>query len=322
MLLDIIYIIASLVILVWSADKFIEGAAGAATYCGMPPLLVGILIVGFGTSAPEIFVSVFAAANGNPEIALGNAYGSNITNIGLVLGITALCYPLAVSARIIRRELPLLVLALLLSLLFFYGGKLNRIEAIIMLIIMVGILLFTIFYNTEEKGLAEEFSKTQESDCPKTSLIQSLLWLLIGLALLLLSSKYLVDSAVNIAKVLGVSDLVIGLTVIAIGTSLPELVTSLVAAKKGQSDIVFGNIIGSSLFNALVVTSIAGVIQPIPITNIFLQRDFITTIVLTLLLWILTFATRTSAKMNKKEGGLLLLTYLGYTTYLLLTLKG
>lgn len=318
MLLDVLYVVVGLVVLVWSADKFIEGAADTATFCGMSPLMVGMLIVGFGTSAPEMVVSAFAAMDGNPGIALGNAYGSNIANIGLVLGTTALLYPLAVGSRIIRREIPLLVFALLLCFGFLYDQSLNRIEAGIMLLAMVVIMIFTTFYGNDKDPLVDECQQTAQ--CQR-SIGKSLMWLFIGLALLLISSHYLVKGAVAIASFFGVSDLVIGLTVIAIGTSLPELASSIAAAKKGESDIVLGNIIGSCLFNALAVVGIAGVIRPMTVESIFLPRDFATGFLLTILLWIFAFGIRNTANISKKEGGILLLTYIGYTAYLLLTLK-
>ncbi|PID65391.1 MAG: calcium/sodium antiporter [Gammaproteobacteria bacterium] len=321
MLLDIAYVIIGLAVLMWSADKFIDGAAGTATYFGMSPLMVGMLIVGFGTSAPEIVVSAFAAFDGNPGIALGNAYGSNIANIGLVLGITALLYPLSVGSRIVRREIPLLVLVLLLCFGLLYDFSLSRIEAIILLLVIVVIMIFNTFYSNEQDSLSSELSE-ESSDREQITLGKALFSLVIGLVLLLLSSKYLVDGAVGIAQYFGVSDLVIGLTVIAVGTSLPELASSMAAAKKGESDIVLGNIIGSSLFNALAVVGIAGVIKPLQIENIFLYRDFSTGFILTLLLWFFTFGIRGKAELTRQQGGFLLLAYIAYTVYLLITMKG
>lgn len=318
MLIDSLYVIIGLIVLVWSADKFIDGAAATATHFGMSPLMVGMLIVGFGTSAPEMVVSAFAALEGNPGIALGNAYGSNIANIGLVLGITALLYPLAVGSRIVRREIPLLVLVLVLCFGFLYEGQLDRTEAGVMLIAIVIIMIFNTFYGNDDGSLTEAPPHTEESREP---LGKSLMWLGIGLVLLLLSSNYLVKGAVGIAQFFGVSDLVIGLTVIAIGTSLPELASSISAAKKGESDIVLGNIIGSCLFNALAVVGIAGMIRPIAVDAIFLPRDFATGFFLTILLWVFAFGIRKTAKITRKEGALMLLTYVAYTVYLLLTLK-
>lgn len=319
MLLDITFIIVGLLVLLWSADQFIEGAAATATHFGMSPLLVGMLIVGFGTSAPEMMVSAFAAFEGNSGIALGNAYGSNIANIGLVLGITVLIYPLAVESRIVRREIPLLILVLLLCLGFLYELKLSRFESLMMLFAIVVIVIFNTFYSNDKDSLTKTIDSDEAQDTPP--LKKALLLLAVGLTLLLISSKYLVQGAVGIAEFFGVSDLVIGLTVIAIGTSLPELASSLAAAKKGQSDMVLGNIIGSCLFNALAVVGIAGVIKPLQVEPIFLYRDFSTGFVLTLLLWVFAFGIRSKARLTRKEGAILLLGYAAYSAYLLLTLK-
>lgn len=319
MLLDITFIIVGLLVLLWSADQFIEGAAATATHFGMSPLLVGMLIVGFGTSAPEMMVSAFAAFEGNSGIALGNAYGSNIANIGLVLGITVLIYPLAVESRIVRREIPLLILVLLLCLGFLYELKLSRFESLMMLFAIVVIVIFNTFYSNDKDSLTQTIDSDEAQDTPP--LKKALLLLAVGLTLLLISSKYLVQGAVGIAEFFGVSDLVIGLTVIAIGTSLPELASSLAAAKKGQSDMVLGNIIGSCLFNALAVVGIAGVIKPLQVEPIFLYRDFSTGFVLTLLLWVFAFGIRSKARLTRKEGAILLLGYAAYSAYLLLTLK-
>lgn len=319
MLVDVLLVVVGLAVLVWSADKFIDGAADTATYFGMSPLMVGMLIVGFGTSAPEMVVSAFAAFDGNPGIALGNAYGSNIANIGLVLGITALMYPLTVGSRIVRREIPILVLVLLLCLGLLYDLSLGRIEAVIMLLAIVVIMIFNTFYSNEQDSLADEFNEEDNEATP--TLGKSLITLVVGLVLLLLSSKYLVDGAVGIAQYFGVSDLVIGLTVIAIGTSLPELASSIAAAKKGESDIVLGNIIGSCLFNALAVVGIAGVIKPLDIAPIFLHRDFATGFMLTVLLWAFAFGIRGKAQLTRTKGGVLLFGYAAYTVYLLLTMQ-
>lgn len=318
MLLDLIYVAVGLAVLIWSADRFIDGSAVTATYLGMSPLLVGMLIVGFGTSAPEMIVSAFAALEDNPGIALGNAYGSNIANIGLVLAITLLLYPLAVGSRIIRREIPLLIVALLLCFGFLYNLFLSRTEALIMLVAILAIVVYNTFSPTAEETLIEQPSPKDNQPIP--SLKNAVFNLVIGLVLLLLSSKYLVDGAVGIAQFFGVSDLIIGLTVIAIGTSLPELASSLAAAKKGESDIVLGNIIGSCLFNALAVVGIAGIIKPLAVEPIFLYRDFLAGFILTLLLWVFAFGRRGKAKLTRLEGGALLLGYFAYTGYLLATL--
>lgn len=319
MLVDIIYVIVGLVVLVWSADKFIDGAAATATHFGMSPLLVGMLIVGFGTSAPEMVVSAFAAIDGNPGIALGNAYGSNIANIGLVLGITALLYPLSVGSRIVRREIPLLILVTLLSFGLFFDELISRVEALIMILAMCVLLVYSTFYGNDNDDLTQSIKEHESHD--NEPLSKSLLWLFVGLGLLLLSSHYLVEGAVGIAEFFAVSDLVIGLTVIAIGTSLPELAATITAAKKGESDIALGNIIGSCLFNALAVVGIAGIVRPITLEPVFLSRDFVAASILTLLLWGFAFGIRKAAVISRLQGAIFLIGYLVYTGYLLMTLN-
>ncbi len=321
MLLNIVLVVVGLVVLLWSADKFIEGAADVAVHFGLSPLMVGMLIVGFGTSAPEMIVSAFAALGDSPGIALGNAYGSNIANIGLVLGTTALLYPLSVGSRIVRREIPVLVLVLLVCFGFLYDLQLSSIEAGIMLLAIAIIVVFNTFYSNENDAYLSDIEDEIDETVAGENLPKALLWLFIGLILLLVSSKYLVQGAVGIAEFFGVSDLVIGLTIIAIGTSLPELASSIAAAKKGESDMVLGNIIGSCLFNALAVVGIAAAIKPISVVSIFLQRDFLTGFVLTLLLWFFTFGIRNRASISRSKGIVLLLCYAAYTGYLLITLQ-
>jgi len=322
MVLDVIYIVVGLAVLIWSADKFIEGAVATAKYFAMPALMVGMLIVGFGTSVPEILISGFAAYNGSSGIALGNAYGSNIANIGLVLPITALLYPLVVSSRIVKREIPLLIVASIISFGFFYDHLLTQVEAAILLLVIVLSMILGLFYGDKKDSLVEELDQQDAfKEAHHISLQKALLQLSLSLVLLLFSSHYLVVGAVNIAKLLGISDLVIGLTVIAIGTSLPELASSITAAKRGEADIVLGNIIGSCLFNLLAVIGLAGVIQPVVIKPIFLIRDFSTMMGLTLLLWMMAFGIGKPSRIAKKKGALLLSVYIGYSLYLLLTLR-
>lgn len=319
--LNIGLVIFCLCILVWSADIFINNAANLANQLGMPTFLVGMLIVGFGTSAPEMVVSVFASLDNNAGIALGNAYGSNIANIGLVLGVTVVAYPFVVSSRIVKREIPLLVVALIVCYGFLADFNLTRIEAALMLLMIVVLMIFnTIYGNAEhdplDDALVAEVAAKQPEE--QSSILKLLLFLLLGLGLLLISAHYLVQSAVSIAKSCGVSDLFIGLTIVAIGTSLPELASSLVAAKKGESDIVLGNIIGSCLFNALAVVGIAGVVAPLHVSSLFLYRDLLTGFLLTLLLWVFVFGLKKPQKLTRLKGGVLLLSYAIYSGVLLL----
>ncbi|MPV85358.1 calcium/sodium antiporter [Ostreibacterium oceani] len=324
MLINGLFVVVGLVVLIWSADRFIDGASATARHFGMPALLVGMLIVGFGTSAPELAVSALASLGGNSGIAVGNAYGSNIANIGLVLAITALIYPLSVSSRIVRREIPWLLVILLLSFAFFYDREINRIEAAAMFFGMFIILIFSAYYGNEDDALTQEITQEineKESTSAQQPLSKAILSLGIGLLLLLISSHFLVKGAVAIAQFFGLSDLIIGLTIIAIGTSLPELASAIAAAKKNEPDIVLGNIIGSCLFNSMAVVGLAGMIKPMTVSPIFLQRDFVACVVLTIMLWVFAFGIKGVAKITRKEGGMLLAGYIGYSVYLLMTLQ-
>lgn len=322
MTLILIAMAAGLALLVWSADRFIDGAAATAAYAGMPPLLIGMVIVGFGTSAPEMVVSAIAAMEGNPGLALGNAVGSNIVNTGLILGFTALVAPIVVHSNIIRRELPLLLLICLLAGFMLVDDQLTRIESIILLagfFALIGWSIFTAVRNRDDV-LATELSA--ELSTQHLSRGWAIFWLIAGLILLIISSRILVWGAVGFARNLGVSDLVIGLTIVALGTSLPELAASVIAARKGEHDIAIGNVVGSNMFNLLAVIGIAGVIAPLEqIPAGLLSRDWPVMLGLTILLLAMAFRFRGQGHINRPEGVLLLLGFVAYNSYLLMTLR-
>lgn len=310
-------VIVGLVLLVWSADRFVEGAAATAQHFGMSPLLIGMVIVGFGTSAPEMVVSVLAAAQGNPGIALGNAYGSNISNIALILGITALISPIAVQPQIIKRELPILLAVTALAVWQLRDGMLSLADGIVLLVLLVVLMSWSVLRGMKGRDnmphdIADEFAKPES----KMSLRRALIWLVVGLTVLILSSRLLVWGAVTIAQALGVSDLIIGLTVVAIGTSLPELASSIIAARKGEHDIAVGNIIGSNLFNTLAVVGLAAIIHPMQVAAEVLNRDAMVMSALTVLLFVFVWLRR---RINRPEGLILLAAYIGYTAYLVST---
>lgn len=316
-LLSIGAVILGLIVLIWSADRFIDGAASLARIFGIPAFLIGALIIGFGTSAPEMVVSVLSAMQGNPNIALGNAYGSNITNIALVLGATALVSAIVVDKNVVTRELPILILITLVSGWQLLDGEISFTDAIILLVLLVLVLGRSIWDGMKNKpdlsdDMPEEMSKAA-----------SFVWLMVGFVLLVVSSRMLVWGAVNIATEIGVSDLVIGLTVIAIGTSLPELVSSIAAARKGEHGMAIGNVVGSNVFNTLAVVGLAGVIAPMKTPELVLQRDFPIMLGLTLLLLAFTaWAQRGrdgAGKVGKLSGVILLLSYFGYTAWLVST---
>jgi cation:H+ antiporter len=275
MLIAILALIAGLVLLVWSADRFVEGSASTARHFGMPPLLIGMVIVGFGTSAPEMVVSALASINGNAGIALGNAYGSNIANIALILGVTALISPIMVHSTVLRKELPILTLVTLLTVVLIADLDLTRLDAVILLLVFGGLMTWTIYQGLKQKtdSLAKEVEvETAEKAMP---LKRAVFWLVAGLLMLIASSRILVWGAVEIAQIFGVSDMIIGLTIVAVGTSLPELASSVIAARKGEHDIALGNILGSNLFNTLAVVGIAGTIHPFAVEPETLSRDMV-----------------------------------------------
>lgn len=322
MLLPIVALVLGLILLVWSADKFVVGASDTAAHFGMPPLLIGMIIVGFGTSAPEIVVSVLAAFQGNPGLALGNAYGSNITNIALILGVTALISPIAVQSQILKRELPILIGVTLLTAILLSNLMLARSDAAILLGVFGLFMAWSIWSGLKERGdhLGKEME--DELDSHHESIGMAVVWTVVGLILLVISSRMLVWGAVEIAQSLGVSDLVIGLTVVAIGTSLPELASSVMAARRGEHDIALGNVIGSNMFNTLVVVGLAGVIHPLSLEKDLLYRDVTTMTVMTIALVVLGYGFKGQGRINRLEGGLLLTSYFAYTTYLVLDSLG
>lgn len=322
MTLPFIAVVFGLALLVWSADRFVEGSASTASHFGMPPLLIGMVIVGFGTSAPEMVVSALSAAQGNPGIALGNAYGSNITNIALILGITALISPIVVHSQVLRKELPILTVVTALAAWQAWDGVITRFDAVLLLAVFGGVMAWTLWQGMQKQADPLGREMEQELEVRTMPLPRAILWLLVGLVLLIASSRILVWGAVEIAQAFGVSDLIIGLTIVAIGTSLPELASSLIAIRKGEHDIALGNVIGSNLFNTLAVVGIAGAIHPLAVGPEVFSRDVLVMSVLTLSLFVIGYGFRGAGRINRIEGALLLACYLGYAAYLLSTLFG
>jgi len=321
MILNFIAIIAGFILLIWSADRFIIGAAATARNFDVPPLIIGLTIVGFGTSAPEMMVAGFAAYDGSPAMAIGNALGSNITNITLVLGIAALIMPLDVHSRIIKKELPILLFATLLALALVRDMTLTQFDGAVLL----GLLFLLMWWitrqglkNDREDALTEEFIEELPGEMPTS---HALFWLIAGLISLTISSKVLVWGAVEVATAFGVSELIIGLTIIAIGTSLPEMAASITGALKNEHDIAIGNVVGSNLFNTLGVLAIPALIAPGALPEDALYRDIPVVLVLTTMLFVMGYGFRGQGRINRIEGGILLSAFIAYQMLLFFSIQ-
>lgn len=306
----------SLIVLAWSADRFVAGSVSVANHFNISPLLIGMVIIGFGTSAPEIAVSVLGALQGNSGIALGNAYGSNIANIALILGITALISPIAVHSQVLRKELPILSVITVLAAWQLWDGEITRIDAFVLLGVFGGLIAWAIWQSTHDRTDALGSEVAQELETHVLTIRLAAFWLVVGLVLLIASSRILVWGAVEIAQGFGISDLIIGLTIVSIGTSLPELASSIIAARKGEHDLALGNILGSNLFNTLAVVGIAGTIQPMIAPPEVFYRDILVMAVLTFSLFLFGYGFRGTGSINRYEGGILLTCYISYTIYL------
>ncbi|GEB69863.1 cation:H+ antiporter [Pseudoalteromonas carrageenovora] len=317
MVTSFVILILGFAALVWSADRFVYGAAALAKNFGVPTLIVGLTVVAMGSSAPEMMVSASAALANKTDTAVGNAVGSNITNILLVLGITALFRPLAVSSSTLKREMPLVMLVSLATWYVFSDNYFSFGEGIALLIGFIvfigGLIIVSMRAKNEDDPFVSEACDEVPNDVPTK---KAVFWLVIGMILLPVSSHFLVGSAVDIAKYFGLSDLVIGLTIIAIGTSLPELAASIAGVLKNEDDLALGNIVGSNIFNILAVLPLAGIINPSVIDPSLVSRDVLIMIGATLALIIMSLNFRGSQRINRVEGGLLLLAFLGYQGYI------
>lgn len=316
MLITLSALIIGMLVLIWSADKFVDGAAGLARHMGLSPLLVGMLIVGFGTSAPEMLVAAVAALQGNPGLGIGNAIGSNITNIGLVLGVTAIIVNLPIYSRVLKIELPIILLSgIAVYLLLLYGNGLSRLDGWILAIslILTISILTRLSLSSPAPILAAEACAELPAALPLKS---SLFWTIGGLVLLISSSKALVWSATEIAQLLGVSDLVIGLTIVAIGTSLPELAAAITSALKKETDFAVGTIIGSNIFNTLGVLAIPAIIGVSHIPEGVMDRDMPIMLGITALLLLLSIGFWQRFKITRKEGLILLACFIAYQVLL------
>jgi cation:H+ antiporter len=305
MLIAIAAVLVGLGLLIWSADRFVDGASATAGHLGMSPMLIGLTVVAFGTSAPEMLVSTMAALDHAPGLAIGNAIGSNIANIALVLGATALVSPLPIKGNLVRLELPILTLATLGAGILLLDYYLDIIDSALLLLgLVVCLYLF--------KRYQQDHVQDKIQPLANMSLKLGIVWLIVGLVLLALGSRILVGGAIYIATALGVSEMIIGLTIIAIGTSLPELAASIMSARKGQHGIALGNIIGSNIFNLLGVMAIPALINPVVIEADALWRDYGLMLSLTLFILALGFKARRGGIISRLMGSLLLLIYVMY----------
>ena len=315
MLGDIGEIIAGLLLLIWGADRFVHGAAATARNLGVAPLLIGLTVVAFATSAPEVVVAIVAASRGETDLAVGNAIGSNIANIGLVLGTVALIRPIEMTSETLRREMPALLAVSLLTVSLFLDSYLSRVDGFVLmtglLIVMVWLVRLGLRSSASDPMTAE-----YEAEIPRNmSMRSAILWLIVGLAVLLVGAAFMVDGAINIARALGVTELVIGILLVALATSVPELAVSLVSALKGEYGLALGNIVGSNTFNSLAVIGIAAIIHPAALPPSVLSLHIFVLVAFTLVLFAMTYDYDGNGHISRLEGAALLAAFLAYDGY-------
>jgi len=303
-LLESFAILTGLIGLVWSADRFVAGAASLAYNFGMSAMMIGLTIVSLGTSAPEILVAISASIGGSGELAIGNAVGSNIANIGLVLAITALIAPIPIAKRLFKMEAPFLIFVTTLAFFLLYDLELSRLDGIILLV-----LIPVFLWLVSRTGGADV-----EAEIERSNTSPAVMWFLISLIVLIISAQTLVWGAQGVARSFGISELVIGLTIVAVGTSLPELAASVASALKGHHDIALGNVIGSNIFNLLAVVSMPGIIAPLALEPSALNRDVVIMALFTLILvaWCAISLKAKRSRIGRSFGIAALCCYIGY----------
>ena len=316
MWVNLLLMIVGFAVLIWSADRFLSGAAATATNLGVSNIVIGLTIVSLGTSAPEIVVALIAALEGNPILAVGNAIGSNIANIGLVLGITAIVAPLPFSQSVLRRELPWLLGATILAIALIFDRELHFTDGLFLLA-GLAYILWQLLRSEAAADPAESALASELEELPEMKQSTALFWLFVGLAALLAAAQLLVYAATQIAIELGISSMIIGLTIVAIGTSLPELAATVGAAMKGQSDIAIGNIVGSNILNILAVLAIPGMITATSLDFSALWRDSGMMLALTLMLALFAYGMNSRAVITRFEGLVMLLAWVGYNLLLI-----
>lgn len=310
----LLQLLAGFVLLIWAADRLVAGASALARNFGVSTLVIGLTIVGFGTSAPEMIVSATASLQGNPALAIGNALGSNIANIGLILGLTAIIYPLRADSATLKREVPVLALIMLLTLTLMWDLQLSRADGLILLIGLLMLVGAMVMVGIRSGGM-DAMSVVLAEEVPTAMPMRTaVLWTLTGLVLLPLGAQVLVKGAVTLALLIGISEAVVGLTIIALGTSLPELAAAAVSAWKREDDLAIGNILGSNMFNLLGVLGIAAVIQPMVIEPILLHRDMLVMFAISILLLLMAWRRDGHGLISRPAAVVLLASYLGYQT--------
>jgi len=320
MVLYLTFVVLGTAALVWGADRFVDGAAALARRLGVSPIIIGLTVVSFGTSLPELLVSVSATVMGHPDVAVGNVVGSNIANIGLILGTASLFRPLMVHGSIVRREYPLLIGVSVMAWLMARDGTFSRFEGILL---VAGLALYVAWMTvTAKQGapevLLQEASRADADPGKALPPAKPVLYLIAGLIALIAGSRFLVWGGVALARTFGVSELVIGLTLVAVGTSLPELATSVAGAIKKQDDIAVGNVVGSNLFNTLAILGIPSLLRPLQVSTEAYHRDFPVMLFATLVLWPVCRSWRgRPGRVNRLEGGALVAGYLVYAGILL-----
>lgn len=316
MLYPLIALILGFVALVWSADRFLSGAAACATNFGVSKMLIGLTVVSVGTSAPEILVAFFASIDGNPLLAVGNAIGSNIANIGLVLGITAIVAPLPFSKPVRQAELPWLIGATLLALALLFDQNVSTLDGCILLIGLSAILWQLAKSQSNPDQEMASSMQDELDEFADMSTLQGAAWLVLGLIVLLVSAQVLVWAATSIATSLGVSEMIIGLTIVAVGTSLPELAATIGSAIKGHTDIAIGNVVGSNILNILAVLAVPALVHPTRVDPTALWRDGGMMLALTLMLALFAYGINSRAVITRFEGAVMLMAWIGYNMLL------
>jgi cation:H+ antiporter len=315
MLGNIAEIIAGVLLLIWGADRFVHGAAATARNLGVAPLLIGLTVVAFATSAPEILVAIVASARGQTDLAVGNAIGSNIANIGLVLGTVAIIRPIEMTSATLRREMPALLAVSLLTVSLFLDSYLSRVDGFVLLTGLLIVMVWLVRLGLRS-SVSDSMTADYEAEIPRDMPMKTaIIWLIIGLAVLLVGADFMVDGAIEVARALGVTELVIGILLVALATSLPELAVSLVAALKGEYGLALGNIVGSNTFNSLAVIGIAAVIHPAALPPSVLSLHIFVLVAFTLVLFAMTYDYDGKGHISRLEGIGLLVAFLAYDGY-------